>query len=196
MSAKWIVDTLPRITDEISGLFMVTNTAEMKPYSKATEEAEERFLEYGRLLEGQSAYDSYLYDPIKPFSTALMLNEWIDEVGEQALMIKYRESPGSIFNKTNNTDWLLYSSTELARIIKVNPRMLLELRVRMRYGIKKELLDLVRLEQVGRVRARLMFNSGIKTVDDLRKEGSRVKLEKLFGKEITVRILSQLGAMQ
>ncbi len=196
VSAKWIIDTLPKVRDEVSGLFMITNTAEMRPYSKATEEAEEKFVRYGSLLEGQDAYDSYLYDPIKPFSTALMLNEWIGEVGEQALMVKYRETPGSIFTKTNNADWLLYSSTELARIVKVNPRMLLELRVRMRYGIKKELLDLVRLEQVGRVRARMMFNSGIKTVEDLRKDGAKAKVERLFGKEVSARILSQLGSVQ
>ena len=196
VSAKWIVDTLPKVSDEVACLFMITNTNEMKPYSNSTEEAEELFMKYGRLLEGQEAYDSYLYDPIRPFSTALMLNEWIGEADEQALLTKYRETPGSIFTKTTNADWLLYSSTELARIIKVNPRMILELRVRMRYGIKKELLDLVRLEQVGRVRARMMFNSGIKTVDDLRNNGARIKLERLFGKEMSSKILSQLSNVQ
>jgi helicase len=195
VSAKWIIDTLPKVSDDISCLFMITNTMEMKPYSKATEEAEERFIKYGSLLEGQGAYDSYLYDPIKPFSTALMLNEWISEKGEQELLVKYHETPGSIFTKTNNADWMLYSSTELARLVRVNTNKLLELRVRMRYGIKKELLDLVRLEQVGRVRARTMFNSGIKTVEDLRKQGSSIKLERLFGKEVSAKILSQLGSV-
>lgn len=196
VSAKWIIDTLPKISDDISCLFMITNTAEMRPYSRVSEDAEERFMKYKALLEDQEAYDSYLYDPIRPFSTALMLNEWIGEAGEQALLMKYHETPGSIFTKTNSADWLLYSSTELARIVKVNPHRLLELRVRMRYGIKKELLDLVRLEQVGRVRARMMFNAGIKTVDDLRKKGAVEKVESLFGKDVAARILSQLGAVQ
>lgn len=195
VSAKWIIDSLPRLVDEISCLFMITNTIEMKPYSKVTEEAEEKFVKYGRMLEGQAAYDNYFFDPIKPFSTALMLNEWIGEVGEQALLTKYRETPGSIFTKTNNADWLLYSSTELARIVKVNPAKLLEVRVRMRYGIKKELLDLVRLEQVGRVRARLMYDAGIKKVEDLRTEGAKQKVERLFGKDISAKILSQVDTL-
>ncbi len=190
VSAKWIIDALPKVSDDVSCLFMITNTIEMKPYSKTTEEAEERFVKYGSMLSDLEAYDSYFYDPIRPFSTALMLNEWISEVGEQALLTKYRETPGSIFTKTNNADWLLYSSTELARLVKINPAKLLELRVRMRYGIKKELLDLVRLEQIGRVRARLLFNAGIKTVEDMKKEGSKAKLERLLGKEIAAKVLS------
>ncbi len=195
VSAKWIIDTLPKVVDEISCLFMICNTIEMKPYSRATEEAEERFLKYGRLLEGQAAYENYFYDPLRPFSTSLMLNEWISESSEQELLVKYRETPGSIFTKTNNADWLLYSSTELAKLLKVSPARLFELRVRMRYGIKKELLDLVRLEQVGRVRARLMFNAGIKGVDDLRTEAGRKKLERLFTKELSNRILQQVPGL-
>ncbi len=195
VSAKWIIDSLPRVVDELSCLFMITNTIEMKPYSKVTEEAEELFVKYGRMLEGQAAYENYFYDPIKPFSTAMMLNEWIGEVGEQELLTKYRETPGSIFNKTNNADWMLYSSTELARLVKINPVKLFEIRVRMRYGIKKELLDLVRLEQVGRVRARLMFNAGIKKVEELRTDGAKQKVERMFGKEIAKRILAQVDTV-
>jgi helicase len=67
------------------------------------------------------------------------------------------------------------------------------LRLRLKYGIKEELLDLVRLEQVGRVRARLMYNNGIKSVADLKKEGASRIVEKLFGKEIAEKIMSQVA---
>ena len=68
------------------------------------------------------------------------------------------------------------------------------MRVRVKYGVKKELLDLIRLEQVGRVRARQMYNNGIKRVADLRKEGSEEKIAKLFGSEIAKKILEQLNS--
>ena len=52
---------------------------------------------------------------------------------------------------------------------------LIQARVRLRYGIKEELLDLVRLEQIGRVRARQLFSNGIEKVSDIPKHRERVK---------------------
>jgi len=40
---------------------------------------------------------------------------------------------------------------------------------RIVYGIREELLDLVRVKGIGRVRARILFRYGIKNLDDLRK---------------------------
>jgi len=44
-----------------------------------------------------------------------------------------------------------------------------DLRNRIVYGIREELLDLVRIKGIGRVRARILYKHGIKTLDDLRK---------------------------
>jgi helicase len=41
------------------------------------------------------------------------------------------------------------------------------LRSRITYGIKKELVDLVRVKGIGRVRARILFKNGIKTTEEL-----------------------------
>ncbi len=191
VSAKWIIDTLPKVDDDLGLLFMVANTSEMRPYCKVTEEAEELFVHYYDLLES-SMEESY-YEPEKPFSTALMLRDWINEINEQSLQKKYNETPGALYSKLTNADWMLYSSMELAKLVKIKGINLLELRVRVKYGIKRELLDLVRLEQIGRVRARMLFGQGIKTVEDLRKPTSRKTVEKLFGKDITDKILGQLS---
>ena len=67
---------------------------------------------------------------------------------------------------------------------------LIEARVRLRYGIKEELLDLVRLEQIGRVRARTLYINGIQSVSDMRK--NKEKVAALLGKEIAERVLAQL----
>ncbi len=191
VSARWIVTSLPKLTDEVSMLFMICNTSEMRPYTKVIEEAEDLLLKYSEMIEKYEPFGGEFYDIYKPFSTALMFNDWINEAGENGIMLKYKETPGSLFSKTSNADWLLYSSIELSRILHIGSAKLLELRVRVKYGIKKELLDLTRLEQVGRVRARLLFNAGIKTVSDLRKEASKQKVERLFGKEIAKKILEQ-----
>ena len=52
---------------------------------------------------------------------------------------------------------------------------------------------MVRLEQVGRVRARIMYNAGIRKIEDIRKPGSLQKLERLFGREIAEKIYGQVS---
>jgi helicase len=196
LTAKWLIDTLPKAVDEVSYLFTICNTIEMRPHVKATEEANELFFNYETLLEGSAAnYESdtlSYYDPIKPLSTALMLRDWANEIPERDIVKKYGTTPGTLFVKMTNADWLLYAASELSKLSHLSITKLLELRVRTKYGIKKELLDLIRLEQVGRVRARLMHDNGIKHVSDLRLPGSAEKVEKLFGKEVAKKILEQL----
>ena len=55
------------------------------------------------------------------------------------------------------------------------------MRVRLRYGIKEELMDLVRLSQIGRVRARLLYENGIRSVADIKADPARVR--RILGKE-------------
>jgi helicase len=43
------------------------------------------------------------------------------------------------------------------------------------YGIKGELVDLVQIKGIGRVRARILFKNGIKTTEDL----TKISVEKL-----------------
>lgn len=196
LSAKWIIDSLHRERDELGNLFVICNTIEMRPYVRAAKEAGVAFMRYQYLLANSDvnyeSQDLMYYDPLKPMSTAMMLNDWIEEKGEREITKDYSTTPGALFAKITNADWLLYSSTELGKLIRVSTARLLELRVRLKYGIKKELADLVRLEQVGRVRARLMYDNGIRSVADLRREDCAAKVETLFGKEIAGRILDQV----
>ncbi|MDE1873993.1 MAG: DEAD/DEAH box helicase [Candidatus Micrarchaeota archaeon] len=191
LSAKWLIDTLPKATDDISYLFTVCNTLEMRPHVKATEEAFELLPGYDHLLEG-SVINYEVDEPEKSLGTALALRDWANETPERDIVKSYNTTPGTLFVKLNNADWMLYASTELAKLIHVGVSHLLELRVRTKYGVRKELLDLIRLEQVGRVRARLMYNNGIRRVADLRLPGSAEKVQGLFGKEVAKKILEQL----
>ncbi len=201
LTARFIIECLFKERDEIGNLFMISNTLEMRPYVKVTQEAEERFQFYKNMVSDESVersmgdYEFGYYDPLKPFSTALMLNDWISEMPEPMLVKKYGTTPGALFSKVTNADWLLYSAMEIASLMKVRHAKILEVRVRMRYGIKKELLDLIRLRGVGRVRARIMFDNGIKTVSGIREDESQEKLKKLLGKELAKSIIEQLPEM-
>jgi len=64
--------------------------------------------------------------------------------------------------------------------------------VRMKYGVREELIPLVRLEQIGRVRARRLYKHGLKSIADLRRIPLN-SLEKIVGPKITAIIKKQLG---
>ncbi|MGC8652281.1 MAG: DEAD/DEAH box helicase [Candidatus Micrarchaeia archaeon] len=183
LSAKLIMEALEEELDGIGVLFMVANTLEMRPYVRITQEAEEEYAIYmhghKRLLK---AYDYESTDPVGAFSTALMLSEWTNETKEQEIVKKYSTTPGALYSKITNADWLIYAAIEIAKILHRRVNNLIDMRVRLRYGIKDELMDLVRLAQVGRVRARLLFDNGIKSVSDVRSNTERVKL--ILGKEV------------
>ncbi len=68
------------------------------------------------------------------------------------------------------------------------------LRFRVSKGVKEELLSLVKLEGIGRVRARLLFNAGYHSIADLR----RVPVSKLLemptiGHTLAKKIKEQVG---
>ncbi len=195
MSARLMCNILERKErDDIANLFMIAQSEEMRPYVKETKDSLDKFSYYCELLQikEENDYDTIeYYYPERAFSTAMLLYDWASEIPERDLVKKYGTTPGAVFSKVSNADWLLYAASEMARLIHVSPLRLIELRQRVRYGIKQELLDLIRLEQVGRVRARAMFNNGIRKVADLRNEGAEQKLIDLFGKEIALKIISQ-----
>ncbi|MEM2915679.1 MAG: helix-hairpin-helix domain-containing protein, partial [Candidatus Bathyarchaeia archaeon] len=65
---------------------------------------------------------------------------------------------------------------------------------RVEKGVKAELLPLVRLEGVGRIRARILCNAGLKNLDDLK----RVPIEQLtslplIGPKLAKKIKDQVG---
>jgi helicase len=136
-------------------------------------------------------YDELLGD----FRTVLALNAWMNESPEQLLLEKYSIEPGDLHRMVDNADWLLYSLGELARLFgRIDLALETEeLRERVKYGIKPELTELTKLEGIGRVRARSLFNAGYTSVEKL----SEAPIEKLasipkIGNSVAAQIKHQL----
>lgn len=127
--------------------------------------------------------------------TACLLEDWINEVSEDDMIKKYQVGPGDIHNKVETAEWLLHAMQELARIFNFGAVSLLtKLIMRIRYGCKEELLNLVQLYGIGRVRARALYKRGFKSINDLR----RASIETLasiptIGKNIAKSIKEQVG---
>ena len=122
-----------------------------------------------------------------------MFQEWLDEATEDKILTKFRVAPGELRNRLKNADWLIYSMQELALLMGLKELLkdIRKLRVRMMYGIKEELIPLVRLEGIGRVRSRKLYDGGLKSLDDLRKVPMEV-LARLIGVTIAKSIKNQL----
>ena len=91
--------------------------------------------------------------------------------------------------------WLLYASREFARMYNFDCLAdISDLILRVQYGCKKELLNLVSLKNIGRVRARALFNEGFKTINDLRGVPlQRLAQIKTIGESVAKSIKNQIG---
>src|SRR2546426_8012084 len=127
--------------------------------------------------------------------TATLFQDWIDERSEDEVTRKFGIGPGDIRRMVDQGVWLMYAMSELGKIFnkkKVMP--LTRLMIRIQYGIKEELLDLVQLRGVGRVRARALFGRGLKTLRELQKAnpGDLARIPAI-GPALATRIAEQLG---
>jgi helicase len=136
-------------------------------------------------------YDWFLSD----FKTALLVLDWIDEIPEDGIITKYNIGPGDIHNIVEMVEWILHASREFARMYNFQYVSILNgLITQVHYGCKKELLNLVSLKGIGRIRARALYNENFKTINDLRKVSKeRISKIKTIGDGIANSIKKQIG---
>lgn len=147
------------------------------------------------ILENNS---SELIQPISEYdcSRSLMaMQSWITESSEISLSDNLKIESGDMHRMVQTAEWLIYCLRELAK--QAGKAELLEeldvLRKRVIYGIREELIDLVKIKGIGRIRARKLYNHGVKTLDDL----SKIPVKKLaeidkIGSTLADNIKSQL----
>jgi len=129
--------------------------------------------------------------------TALFLEDWVNEKKERAITEMYNIGPGDIRNRVEVATWLLGAFYEISRMQEMELTLpcLKELVIRMEHGIRSELVPLVALKGIGRVRARILFDSGYTTLRKLRlaSEAGLARLPK-FGEKIASNIKNELAS--
>jgi len=156
------------------------------------EELNKRF---DQLLEDEpSAFDDEYGEFMNSIKTTLFLGDWIEEKDEDFLMEKYDIRPGEIRAKLEKTDWLLYAAQEIAKITqhRIAIRELEKLRLRVQDGVREELLVLLKLKGIGRIRARRLYGNGIKDLGDIKKV-DLATLGQILGKAIAEDVKKQVG---
>ncbi|MGA2105977.1 MAG: ATP-dependent DNA helicase [Methanoregula sp.] len=124
--------------------------------------------------------------------TAMLLSDWTDELAEEKICERYAVGPGDVYGMVENINWLLHATSRLARMFapEFYPQID-DYEIRMKNGIRSELLPLIRIRGIGRVRARRLFNNGITSPDEIIHH-KKEDLVKILGGAITEQVLNQL----
>ena len=173
------LQTKPPVLTEFSLLQLIAHTPNMgpimRPYQREVDKLSLELEDHRQELFVEIPDQTYDYIGYAEFlgevKTAMVLNSWIDELPEDKIMERFNVQPGDLYRTIENAKWLLHGIEELSPVVTKNREVTAlgaELVERVSKGIKKELLPIVTLEGVGRVRGRTIFNSGYRTVVDLK----------------------------
>ncbi|HZD43749.1 MAG TPA: ATP-dependent DNA helicase, partial [Methanomicrobiales archaeon] len=140
-----------------------------------------------------SCDDDQIEGYYQTLKTTMLLSDWIDEVTDEMICERYGVGPGDIYTMREGVVWLIHASAQLARMFAPPhaPRIW-DLEKRVRYGVRRELLPLVRLRGIGRVFARRLYNNGIRDQAAMQ-AAERDKIVSILGQGRAEQILSQVN---
>lgn len=127
--------------------------------------------------------------------TASLLHDWIQEQPLDQIEQKYGVGPGDVRNKVDRAQWLAHATRELARLLDYeSSARIRDLPLRLRHGVREEVLPLLELPGVGRVRARALFRHGFTSLGALRKaRRDELAAIKGIGPVMADRIIKHVG---
>jgi helicase len=207
MTANFLIKNLEKTNNRnvhpFSLLQLISNTMEMAPglylrkgdQDKVSELVDQ--FENDLLEKPPNPWEIDHEGYMRSIKMAWLFSEWMDELGEDMILEKFGVTPGELRYRLNNADWLLYATQELGLLLKLMNVLkdIRKVRLRVKYGIREELLPLIRLKGVGRVRSRLLFTNNIRKLSDLRKIPVE-SLGKIVGPRIAKDLKNQLNEME
>lgn len=190
------LSSLPRKVSEITLLQIVVSTPDMHPILSSTR----------RDLSWIDSFISEHYDELYFMETESAIQDqlktiraiemWINEYSLDKIYEELELEPGDLYALNEKATWLLFAASEIAKWSKY-PELVRDFEIlsaRVKYGVKSELLDLVSLEGIGRVRARNLYKLGIRSREDIAKTpfDELVKVPGI-GAKLAYKIKSQVG---
>jgi helicase len=179
-----------RRPSDLGLIHLITMTPDMNLlYIQAADAWVEEFIDQHQLeLFDEDNYDFLLREA----KTTAMLMDWIGEVHEEQIASRYRIGPGDIRRFAETAEWLMHSIAELSKHLELGITFKAEqLAERIHYGAGQDLLALLNLKGIGRVRARKLHLSGITSIEKLL-EADHTELVRLLGPKIAKKVISQL----
>jgi helicase len=111
-------------------------------------------------------------DYINAWKGAKVLEAWCNEISEANIEQSFGVQPGDLYQLYTSASWVARGVSSLLQTLGANRKIVSAYStysVRIESGIKKELVPLVSLRGIGRVRARMLYKMGIKTLEEVAK---------------------------
>jgi helicase len=197
-SAAMIVTTLKERTDyaDVGLLQLISGTPDMpRLYARnADREVLDRMIEAheDELWVPMPSDDDEMENYYRAIKTAMLLTDWADEMPDAKICERYGVGPGDVYGMVESVNWLLHASSELSRMFA--PAFHAQIRdyeTCMKNGIRRELLPLVKLRGIGRVRARRLFNNNLSSPEAVLAAGIG-PVTRILGLGIAEQIFAQL----
>lgn len=180
-----------KVPSELGLIHLITMTPDMDLlYIQSADAWLEEFIDQNQ----SDLYDEDNYDYLlREAKTAAMLMDWIGEVHEAEIARRYHIGPGDIRRIAETAEWLMHSLAEMSKHLDLGITFKTEqLSERIHYGAGQDLLALLNLKGIGRVRARKLYSSGITSIAKL-KAAEKAEVARLLGPRIAEKVLSQLA---
>ena len=170
-------------------LHMITNLSEFYSQYPVPDKYQESMDDL--INKNEKLYKQQNFSSDDCFKSLLILYKWIDAMTYQDMSEHFDAEPGDIFYIKENAKNLAYTFTEIVKfwrdyakendqkkIVSEYQNLIDELdllRLQIIHGVPEKYLELVKIKQIGRVRAQILYKNGYKNKTSLKK----APLEKL-----------------
>ncbi|MCD6324488.1 MAG: DEAD/DEAH box helicase [Desulfurococcales archaeon] len=134
------------------------------------------------------------YEWLRAYKVGRVLHAWIQEVPEDRIIEEFKVGAGDLRNFVETAEWIIYSGSKVceAKGLREHVTELSKLTLRVKHGVKEELLDLVRVKGIGRVRARVLYSKGIRSAHELASSSpSDIAPLPTFGPSLAVTVIEE-----
>ncbi|MHA2202217.1 MAG: DEAD/DEAH box helicase, partial [Candidatus Hodarchaeales archaeon] len=108
---------------------------------------------------------------LRDFRTVLFLWDWIKELPVERIIMRYKIGSGDIQRIVETATWIISASAEIAQLkrrknekYQIYMKAAQSLSERVKYGIKSDAVSLTRIKGIGRKRARILLEHGIRDI--------------------------------
>ncbi len=201
LSAALIIEGLKDYKGELTDLTLIhlaTHTPDVRTsYFKDNEL--EGLVDYIEGHENELSLDPHIQSDtdfnelIREIKTSRIMLEWINGTHPDLIMDTYNIYEGDIHNTSSSLQWIMHAIRNISSMMDLGASGLAtELELRLKHGVKKELLPLISIRNVGRVRARQLYDAGYTSKKDIMNMDMD-DLKKIMGEKTAHNILKDLG---
>jgi len=127
---------------------------------------------------------------IESIKNARILLDWIEECETKEIVENYVIGEGDLHSLSESASWISHAVQRISKLKGFDIQNIF-LEQRLKYGASKELVSLLSIKNIGRKRARKLYDNGIGSADKI-KSTPFSEVSKLFGNKITIKIFHEL----